>query len=582
MGTTTDASTIYNDENIYIDWAVINNGTTATSATFYTALIIDGTDTTRWYTNPPLNPNYFVYVINANIGMLSNGSHTLQIVTDVTNAIAESNESDNSYSKTNNISSRSLPARIQVTPMSITIQQSSSVSSSNAWIDYGSPNSVPIQHEALGTMHSMGLTIPDSVITYWKVQKPAVSIYNINQFPASMDWSGNDSPVKYQDSCEGCWAFAAVALVENIGNQSDLSEQSVISCSGGGNCKGGFYIPALDFVQNYGIPPESCFPYEDADGNCSNDCTTPLFLEKIKSHTSAPGLWGEQATVEEIRASLQTGPIDVTMKVFKDFWTSYSGGIYHYTDGSLIGLHAVLVVGYNDSQQCFKVKNSWGAWWGEAGYFRISYSEVTDDVEFGGYGATASGAYVFGQDNSFTIKNVGDVDLTVNSINISKNWLTASGLPTTPFIISSNGDQAVTLNVDWTEIQGLQDTATITIASNDIQSPSTLIQVLSIKSHTTLVSENGNQITRNYVLAQNYPNPFNPSTTIFYQLKYSGPVTIKLYDVLGREVKTLVNEEKSAGKYSVQFNGSNLSSGIYFYRMQAGSFVQTKKLLLLK
>jgi hypothetical protein len=85
-----------------------------------------------------------------------------------------------------------------------------------------------------------------------------------------------------------------------------------------------------------------------------------------------------------------------------------------------------------------------------------------------------------------------------------------------------------------------------------------------------------------FELAQNYPNPFNPSTTIKYQLPISSKVTLKMYDVLGNEVITLLNEEKEAGAYEVIFNASNYSSGIYFYRLQAGSFVETKKMILLK
>jgi parallel beta-helix repeat protein len=83
-------------------------------------------------------------------------------------------------------------------------------------------------------------------------------------------------------------------------------------------------------------------------------------------------------------------------------------------------------------------------------------------------------------------------------------------------------------------------------------------------------------------LFQNFPNPFNPNTTISYSVPKECFVTIKVYDVIGREIKTLVNEEKIAGNYSAQFNGTGLSGGIYFYRMQAGDFVQTKKLVLLK
>ena len=85
-----------------------------------------------------------------------------------------------------------------------------------------------------------------------------------------------------------------------------------------------------------------------------------------------------------------------------------------------------------------------------------------------------------------------------------------------------------------------------------------------------------------FELYDNYPNPFNPSTTIKFDLPKSSQVNLKVYDILGREVSVLVNEKREAGAYEVKFDGSALASGMYFYRIQAGSFVQTKKLLLLK
>jgi len=83
-------------------------------------------------------------------------------------------------------------------------------------------------------------------------------------------------------------------------------------------------------------------------------------------------------------------------------------------------------------------------------------------------------------------------------------------------------------------------------------------------------------------LAQNYPNPFNPATNISYTLPSAQTVTLKVYDLLGREVATLVNGRQSAGNYVVQFNASSLASGVYFYRLQAGSFAETRKMMLLK
>ena len=92
-----------------------------------------------------------------------------------------------------------------------------------------------------------------------------------------------------------------------------------------------------------------------------------------------------------------------------------------------------------------------------------------------------------------------------------------------------------------------------------------------------------------FKLYQNYPSPFNPTTTIRYRIPETGLVTLKVYDILGREAATLVNEEKSKGSYGVEFDGSNLSSGVYFYRIQAtlsggqaGDFIDTKKFVLIK
>jgi hypothetical protein len=86
----------------------------------------------------------------------------------------------------------------------------------------------------------------------------------------------------------------------------------------------------------------------------------------------------------------------------------------------------------------------------------------------------------------------------------------------------------------------------------------------------------------NYTLGQNFPNPFNPVTTIKYQIPHRSNVSLKIYDLLGNEVANLVNEEQEVGFYNIDFNAAKLSSGVYFYRLQTGSFIQTKKMILLK
>ena len=93
---------------------------------------------------------------------------------------------------------------------------------------------------------------------------------------------------------------------------------------------------------------------------------------------------------------------------------------------------------------------------------------------------------------------------------------------------------------------------------------------------------NEKNLPTEFLLSQNYPNPFNPSTTIYYQIPQLEFVTLKVYDILGREIVTLVNEEKPSGEYEVEFNGNNLPSGVYFYQLKAGSLIETKKMVLLK
>lgn len=106
-------------------------------------------------------------------------------------------------------------------------------------------------------------------------------------------------------------------------------------------------------------------------------------------------------------------------------------------------------------------------------------------------------------------------------------------------------------------------------------------KVLNIQSGATAV-QNENIAPKSFMLEQNYPNPFNPSTTIEYTIPQSRFVSLKVFDILGREVKTLVNQQELPGTYKVRFNGNELASGVYFYRIEAGEFVSTKKFVLLK
>jgi hypothetical protein len=96
------------------------------------------------------------------------------------------------------------------------------------------------------------------------------------------------------------------------------------------------------------------------------------------------------------------------------------------------------------------------------------------------------------------------------------------------------------------------------------------------------VGNTGSSVPDKYSLSQNYPNPFNPTTNIKYQIANNGFVTLKVYDILGNEVATLVNEKKSAGYYEVTFDASNYPTGVYFYKLTTDNFTETKKMLMIK
>ncbi len=100
------------------------------------------------------------------------------------------------------------------------------------------------------------------------------------------------------------------------------------------------------------------------------------------------------------------------------------------------------------------------------------------------------------------------------------------------------------------------------------------------KSITAVEQEEGLPTT--FELMQNYPNPFNPTTSISFSIPQAAFVTLKVYDIVGREVANLMSEQKDAGIYNYNFDASKLSSGIYFYRLQAGNFTSSKKMILIK
>jgi photosystem II stability/assembly factor-like uncharacterized protein len=147
------------------------------------------------------------------------------------------------------------------------------------------------------------------------------------------------------------------------------------------------------------------------------------------------------------------------------------------------------------------------------------------------------------------------------------------------FLSTNNGGKWIAAN------NGLTNTNISSIVLNDqylFAGTSNGVWRRPLSEIITGIDNQQNNLPSNYSLQQNYPNPFNPTTTINFSIPKSGFVSIKVFDILGRKVTSLVNENKPVGNYKVEFNSSKLSSGIYFYRMESGSFSQTKKLIVLK
>lgn len=156
------------------------------------------------------------------------------------------------------------------------------------------------------------------------------------------------------------------------------------------------------------------------------------------------------------------------------------------------------------------------------------------------------------------------------------------------FGLSSSGEKVWFENASGTIIDSVAFPAMPDTATSYGRKPdgSANWQILNLRtrgfSNGTTSVENEGGVVLQFQLDQNYPNPFNPSTTISYQIPIRGDVTLKVFNLLGSEVALLVNETQNAGAYKVEFNARNLCSGIYFYQLKVGSFMDTKKLSLLK
>ena len=237
-------------------------------------------------------------------------------------------------------------------------------------------------------------------------------------------------------------------------------------------------------------------------------------------------------------------------------------------------------VGYiaktTDGGSSWRYQDSAFGGWG-VGYFGIDFLDSLKGFAVGG----DAGKTIDGGNNWQTISGVGGYD--VGFLDDKNGWISSAGQ------IYSTSDGGETWEAQFHPLKNFlfkkiiilkKAKVAYVLGVNPDNNATTLL--CADLSALTDIKGNKNIIPNKFALYQNYPNPFNPTTIIKYSLPTDEKVVMKVYDILGREIAALVNEIKTAGTYSVQFDGSNLSSGVYFYSITAGANKQVKKMLLAK
>jgi photosystem II stability/assembly factor-like uncharacterized protein len=239
-----------------------------------------------------------------------------------------------------------------------------------------------------------------------------------------------------------------------------------------------------------------------------------------------------------------------------------------------------IYIGTDDTGKIYETKDA-GKSWIITG---LTYKGIIYDIQLDPdsskkiYAGTTSYGFYFSKDGGLTWEQ-NNKGLPNNASILKIQFLKDNNTPT----IYINADASFGIyflnkNAEW-ESYGNVGSWFIQIAKNKIYAGS--YAGIYLSEELTSVPDKFEQPTSIF-LYQNYPNPFNPTTVITYQLTVSSYITLKIYDILGREVATLVNEEKKAGSYAVNFNANRLASGIYFYQLTTDNFVVTKKMVLIR
>lgn len=241
----------------------------------------------------------------------------------------------------------------------------------------------------LSAMKGLGL---DKELTSRYFEKTMKQPLKFAGIPSSIDWRDVNganwiTSIKNQGACGACVAHGTLAALEALlrirfykdaNKDIELCRAHLLWC-GGGSCGGWYMDDACNYLKANGVPDEKCFPYEDHDMPCSDTC--PDWKNRIGNTQIVD--WAQTMDIKTMKTNLvENGPQITGMAVYQDFF-SYSSGVYRHVTGDLAGYHCVAVIGFNDDEECWICKNSWGENWGDKGFFKIGYGECGIDDAFG-------------------------------------------------------------------------------------------------------------------------------------------------------------------------------------------------------
>jgi hypothetical protein len=704
--TVNDASTITTTDSIFIDYAYINNGTDNITSQFYTYLYIDDVYKNYSYSSSLLS-NYFAFRLDQNYGPLSSGSHTIKIVIDATSVITETNESDNTYSKsktltgtTPTITSFSPSSGIVGSTVTIygtnfgstqgtsTVQFGTTTGSVTSWSSTSISVTVPTLSSGNYTIYvttTQGTTYATSQFTVTTATLSTPTLYSpynnaaSQSVPVTLSWSSVSGATSYNVKyCSSNRIYKnAVATSTNLilsslaagttynwyvqavsstgtsewsspftfttSNQQTVTQKTVASFPSSPTASTDYRLITYPSNTNPGVSSVISgevgkdFRIFRDNGNISN------FLDELNGTTSlkyGEGYWlvkKDNFVVNQLLSlpSVVSGNVSIPLKsntwniIGNPYLTSVkwadvvtqnglaSGDVlytYNGVNGFALSTTMNPFVGYyykNNSSALtlsipypFTAPVSLPKQSEIQTQIGIQYSssinkdnstfvgidsrakEGMDDFERGKPPLFSDRGSVWFDRPEWDLQHprfASDIrpefgegqqwDFTIHHPSKSLGQITITGLDNL-----SSEYAAILIDKGSKIVTTITQNVPITISSSKEDKLYSLV----IGKPAFLKNLKTTYVPLQYQVSQNYPNPFNPSTMINYQLPITNTVSLKVYDELGREVASLVNEVKEAGYYSTTFDASNLSSGMYFYTLCAGEFITSKKMLLMK